>query len=75
MPINGVKQVIGNARSENRAQNASIYIKLNMDGWMDIYVYVYIPHNLFKYWTDSREICYKYSLRYGAEHCQQFAFS
>ena len=22
----------------------------------------------------SREICYKYSMRYGAEHCQQLAF-
>ena len=31
-----------------------------MDDWMC----VYMPHNLFKYWTDSREIYYKYSLRW-----------
>ena len=35
---------------------------------------MYMPHNLFKYWTDSCEICYKYSFWYGGEHCQQLAF-
>ena len=37
-------------------------------GWLAMYM----PHNLFKYWTEKREICYKYSLRYGGEHCQVF---
>ena len=47
-----------------------------MDGWLAdwIYMCVYMQHNLFKYWTDSREICYKYSLPYGGDHCKQFAF-
>ena len=48
MPIYGVNQSDIKSPFGDRAHTASIYIKLKMD--------VYQLHNLFKYWTDSREI-------------------